>query len=132
MAFVAPEAAGAARAAAGARAAGSGGARAAGAGGARGSSAARATHPAGRKLPAPDAGDVADAAGAAGGGGGGRASAPSRREVPRSVVRGWSAANDGAGALLALIAYGPALAFVQGGPTRAKAWFRAKFLNEVA
>lgn len=38
--------------------------------------------------------------------------------------------GDGAGALLALIAYGPALAYIRGGPELSKKWFRAKFLNE--
>lgn len=40
----------------------------------------------------------------------------------------WSMA-DGAGALLALVAYGPALAYIKGGPELAKQWFRMKFLN---
>lgn len=50
--------------------------------------------------------------------------------VGRARVGRFSVAGDGAGALLALIAYGPALAYVNGGQALAKQWFRAKFLNQ--
>jgi hypothetical protein len=62
--------------------------------------------------------------------------APSRSRSPRvgSARSSWRVggftADDGAGFLLALIAYGPALAWITGGSANAAKWFRAKFLNE--
>lgn len=43
-----------------------------------------------------------------------------------------SKGSSGRGVLLALVAYPLALAYLQGGPTGLKDWFRAKFLNRTA
>lgn len=59
---------------------------------------------------------------------------PARPAAPRTAdqikVGRWSLA-DASGALLALVVYGPVLAYVKGGPDLARQWWRAKFLNDV-
>lgn len=65
---------------------------------------------------------------------GGDVGAGNSRRGPSGLGRratGWST-GDVSGGLLALILYGPVLAWIRGGKPLATAWFKAKFLNETA